>query len=152
MLSDPAKLTLLVVLTVSCLSTILFAPSTTMHNSSMKVLSPPLRQFCMTPRDAAQECRKTKSEQEDKRSCNLFDKNVVKCENVVRRAFRHMNLGGCPFQIKALTLCEDEWCHQDPISCNKRCSGVREALSSCIQQQVASYLERNGLNADGTAA
>ncbi|KAG7347006.1 hypothetical protein IV203_006075 [Nitzschia inconspicua] len=119
----------------------------------MKILSPPLLQFCKASRDAAQNCRKQIDNSFSNQDCILLDKNVVKCESAVKQAFQHINLRGCPFQIKALTLCEDEWCHlQDPKSCTKECSAVREALSSCIQQQVSHYFERSDLTTNGTPA
>jgi hypothetical protein len=117
----------------------------------MKVLSPPLRQFCKAPRDAAQDCQED-GHNKDKQACKLLNKNIIDCEFVVKRAFRHINLGGCPFYIKALTLCEDEWCHQDPKSCAEECSGVREALSTCIQEYVTKYFVTNGMKPDGTPA
>jgi hypothetical protein len=139
---------LLLVLTVSCLSTMFISPSTTMLNSNMKVLSPSMLQFCKVPRDAAQDCRKAVYNK-DKQACTVVDRVLVNCENVVKRAFRHVNLGGCPFHIRALTLCEDEWCHQDPKSCAVECLGVREALSTCIQQHVTNYFFTNGMMPDG---
>lgn len=154
LLSDQAKLVLLLGLTAACLSTIFFSPSTTMHNSNMKVLSPPLQQFCKAAGDAVKECQKSKeSSGNQKMDCASLETHVANCEKTVRRAFRDINLGGCPFPIKSLTLCEDEWCRgrSDPTSCAEECSGVREQLSSCIQQHVSRYFEWAGLQNDGTA-
>jgi hypothetical protein len=146
MLSDPTKLLLLAICMVACLGTLFTSPSITMGNAAMRVLAPPVRQHCMAPRQAANKCSK-----ESKAPCPDLDKVVVKCQSVVERAYRHINLGGCPFEIKALTLCEAEWCQSgDGASCERECSNVRESLSSCIQRQVAAFLNRNGIEKDGT--
>lgn len=145
---------LLMGLTAACLSTMFFSPSTTMHNSNMKVLSPPLQQFCKAARVDAQECRKTNDSNGNQiMHCSLLEKQVAKCEKTVRRAFQDINLGGCPFPIRSLTLCEDEWCRgrSDPTSCDEECSGVREQLSSCIQQHVSRHFEWAGLKNNGSA-
>lgn len=152
MISDRSKLLLLVVLTVVCLGTIFTSPSTTMGNPNMRVLSPPVRQFCKAPREAAADkgCSNAKHSSEKPQECSSLMKAVQTCDRMLQRAFQHINLGGCPFQIKAVTLCEDEWCRHDPKSCMEECSGVRESLSVCTQQQVSSYFQRHGLKENGT--
>jgi len=103
--------------------------------------------------DAFSECssRSGKDNGEElKQKCARLKQSERKCEKAVRDAFRYVNLGGCPFEIKALTMCEDDWCHQDPNSCIRECSGVREELFSCIEQHVSSFLLKNGLKNDET--
>mmetsp|Transcript_1569 Transcript_1569/g.2916 ORF Transcript_1569/g.2916 Transcript_1569/m.2916 type:complete len:147 (-) Transcript_1569:1013-1453(-) len=145
MLSDLGKLSLLVILTAGCLATMFTSPSTTMHNPNMRVLAPPLGQFCKAPRDSVKQCSK------DKEDCIQSEKSLQNCESVVKQAIRHINLGGCPFQIKALTLCEDEWC-QNPKSCQEECAGVRESLTLCIRDTILSQFQKNGLKEDGARA
>lgn len=142
---DQAKFVLLVTLTVCCLRTIFYAPSTTMHSSSMKVLSPNVQMFCKPFRDAAADCRS----RNEKGSCLRMEESVEKCNTSVKNAYQHINLGGCPFHIKAVTLCEDEWCRHDPNACESECSSVAEKLASCVQQHVYSYFQRNGLENNG---
>ena len=146
MLSDPMKLLLLAICTLACLGTLFTSPSITMENAAMRVLSPSVRQFCDAPLQAARECSA-----ESRASCRDLEKVVKECQSVVQKAYRHINLGGCPFQIKALTLCEAEWCRTgDMSSCERECSAVRESLSKCTRRQVEMFLHRNGLEKDGT--
>lgn len=147
MFSDRAKLLLLVASTALFLGTLLTSPSTTTNNPNMRVLVAPVRQFCKAPREAATACSKRGEHQTE---CARLTQSVQTCDRVLKGAFRDINLGGCPFQIKAVTLCEDEWCRHDPKSCLEECSSVKAFLASCIQRHVASYFQRNGLKEDGT--
>lgn len=158
---DHVKLLVLLALTVICIGTLFTSQSIAMRNPSMRVLTAGGRntpqKFCMEPRKAARECEKrTKTDTNDsskrKENCNNDRLTVQKCEKVVNRAFSDINMGGCPKKIKLMTLCEDEWCHQDPASCQKECAGVRENLSVCIRQRIMHYFNWNGLRENGTTA
>jgi hypothetical protein len=146
MVPDRVKLLLLSVVTGLSLGSIITSPSITMNNPNMRVLAAPVRQFCKAPREAAKGCNSGSDKQTE---CNILTNSVRTCDQVLQQAFHNINLRGCPFEIKAVTLCEDEWCRQDPKSCFKECSGVRESLSSCIQGHVVSYFQRSGLTNDG---
>jgi hypothetical protein len=154
--TDITKLILLGIVTAACLGTIFISPTTTMNNPNMRILASNTRQFCKVPREAVQKCsnnNKKKNHDNSDVNCNQAEQSLQKCQNVVNRAFQHINLGGCPHQIKALTLCEDEWCNSHDVkSCQEECNGVREPLSVCIRQHVTSFFQRNGLNDDGSLA
>ena len=151
--SDRAKLALLLAATALCLGTIFNAPSTTMNNPKMRVLAAPVRQFCKAPREAAAKaCSADQNISEHRTQCTVLTTSMQRCERVVQRAFRDINLGGCTLQIKAVDLCEGEWCRNGSRaeSCSEECSSVRESLSGCVKQQVSLTFRRNGLNEDGT--
>jgi hypothetical protein len=148
MLSDRAKLLMLAISMLACLGTLITSPSISMGNAAMRVLSAPVRKHCMAPRKAANKCST-----EAKTPCTDLDKVVTKCERVAKRAYQHINLGGCPFEIKAVTLCEAEWCHSgglDGSACQRECANAKESLTTCIERQVSSFFRRNRLKIDGT--
>ena len=103
-------------------------------------------------------------EQQQQQQCDTYRNNVQKCQKVAKRAFRDINMKGCPKQIKLVTLCEDEWCsghfttgtyignhnHQTSTSCQKECAGVQDSLELCIKQRIMIVFKQNGLNEDGT--
>ena len=158
-LPDYAKLLLLFLITTASLSTLLTSPSITMGNAKMRVLSPQPQQFCTAPRKRARECENAAAAEDNNKDggtlkCNYLTEAVHQCEKMVERAYRSINLGGCPFQIKSLTLCEDEWCHnvspQGIKSCQDECAQVRRSLATCVEQRVIERFRWNGLNEDGT--
>jgi len=146
MLSDAIKLLILALAVTACLCTLFTSPSTTTGNGSMKRLAPPVRQHCATARKSASKCSS-----ESQAQCHDLEEVVLKCENAVKKAYQHINLGGCPFEIKALTLCEAEWCLMDDLaSCDRECANVKESLSNCVQGELTSFFRRNGLEDNGT--
>jgi hypothetical protein len=165
---DSLKLFFVLALTFASMGTLFTSPSISMKNPSMLTASSSTsggrsaQRFCMAPMKALKECEKRQSkilkeEEEEEEQCNdINDRrlNVQICDMVVQRAFADINMSGCPKQIKFVTLCEDEWCHQksstDRKSCQKECAGVRESLNVCINQRMMKYFKWNGLQEDGT--
>jgi hypothetical protein len=157
---DHVKFFCLLALTVVCIGSFFTSQSIAMANPSMRVLSAvdrDMQTFCAEPRKAARNCEKmTNADTSDnfskrKEDCTPYRETAQKCDKVVQNAFRYINMGGCPKQIKLLTLCEDEWCrNQDPASCHQECAGVRKNLSLCVQEKVRHYFKRNKLKANGT--
>jgi hypothetical protein len=158
-----AKLALLLCITAGCLSTFFTSPSITMWDANMRVLSPTspqARQFCNVPRKKASDCEGPtndpgqEKQDEEKKTCSSLLLDAQKCDTLVKRSYRNINLEQCTYHIKSLTLCEDEWCvgySADEIkSCGEECSGLRESLTTCIQKNVLDSFRRNGLNEDGT--
>jgi hypothetical protein len=142
-LSDRIKVGIMAVGYAICLATVWTAPSITMGDASMLRLTPPIRQHCKAAQIAVNQCRSGTG-------CQTLKADEMKCEQVVREAYRHINLGGCPMELKAWTLCEVEWC-QDRSACLSECAGVRDSLQTCKEKIVASYFERHSLQKDGTA-
>eukprot|EP00980_Cylindrotheca_fusiformis_P003118 scaffold721_cov131-Cylindrotheca_fusiformis.AAC.8 len=149
MVSDQTKIALLAICTIACLGTFFTSSSIAMGNAGMRILSPQTRQHCAAPNRAASECQK------EGKSCASQAAVATKCKEAVKRAYRHINLGGCPSEIKALSLCEEEWCHSVGLpsdsSCVQECSKVREGLNSCVERQTQVYFKKYGLRKNGTA-
>jgi hypothetical protein len=141
--SDRIKVGILAMGYVICLATVWTAPSITMGDASMRRITPPIRQLCKAPQIAANQCHSGPG-------CRALKADTVKCQQTAREAYRYINLGGCSMEIKALTLCEAEWC-QDHSACLSECAGVRHSLQTCKETIVASYFERHSLEKDGTA-
>ncbi|VEU37042.1 unnamed protein product [Pseudo-nitzschia multistriata] len=129
-----------------------------MGNPSMRVLATGVEKFCIESQEKAIHCEKSMKKDPmgssmTTENCSSHQKTAQKCEKVVRKAFHDINMGGCPKQIKILTLCEDEWCHQhDTTSCQKECAVVRQQLSICVKQRVMHHFKRNGLKENGSSA
>jgi hypothetical protein len=129
--------------TVFFLGTLFTSPSIAMGNAAMRKLSPNIRHHCMKQNRAVSQCKSG----DDSNSCADLQKNAVECEKVVRLAYRHINLGGCPYEIKFVTLCEHEWCTTiaDKESCRSECSSIRESLDNCITRHILNYFRKNGI-------
>eukprot|EP00536_Pseudo-nitzschia_multiseries_P017228 jgi/Psemu1/49932/gm1.49932_g len=149
---DHVKLLLLATTTTACIGTLFTSQTISMGNASMRVLSAENGKFCKDHRKKARECETEANDSgmnSPKRteSCIIYRQNAQKCATVVRMAFRNINMSGCPKEIKMLTLCEDEWCHQqDPSFCQKECTGVRQRLSICVQQRVMIFFNQYEIN------
>ena len=74
--------------------------------------------YCQTQRKNARAC---------KENCKEPHYQLEKCESTLKQAVRRINLGGCPFQIQAVALCEQEWCTggASMMECQEECSTVR---------------------------
>lgn len=146
MLSDPAKLIFLAVCMTVSLGSFLTSPSIAMSNAAMRKLAPKTRQHCSKQMKAVDQCKPNS----DPDNCIGLQQAALTCEKVVKKVYQHINLGGCPYEIKAVTLCEDEWCSMsrkpaDIESCRKECSVVRETLNTCIATQVSTFFRKYGL-------
>ena len=61
-------------------------------------------------------------------------------------------MGGCPYQIQSLTMCEVEWCgkESDVTACTNECKRARETLDVCVKKHVQHVFQKNGMAMDGT--
>jgi hypothetical protein len=139
MLSDPAKLVLLGLCFIGCLATLFTSPGLSMGNAELRSLNPPVDRLCKKPREEAKKC---------------VGPRVTKCEKAISQAYKDINMGGCPHELKTVTLCEAEWCQPgaspDRSACKRECGNVREDLQTCIQKHVEQYFSKHGLENDGT--
>jgi hypothetical protein len=146
MLSDPAKLVLLGLCFIGCLATLFTSPGLSMGNAELRSLNPPVDRLCKKPREEAKKC----VEQGE----GLKRPRVTKCEKAISQAYKDINMGGCPHELKTVTLCEAEWCQPgaspDRSACKRECGNVREDLQTCIQKHVDQYFSKHGLENDGT--
>jgi len=157
---DHVKFLCLVALTIVCIGSFFTSQSIAMGNPSMRVLTMGdgnTQNFCTEPRKAARDCEIKNADTSDnfyerKENCKMYRETAQKCDKTVQNAFSDINMGGCPKQIKLLTLCEDEWCHQqDPTSCRQECAKVKKNLSLCVQKIIMHYFKRNKLKENGTS-
>jgi len=159
---------------IICLLTVWTSPSLWLGSASVPTLSPNLSQWCHKAKSLAKECdQKAKTmtteagvttEKESSSSSTSSSSSICQshhevsrqCENVVQKAYRKINLGGCTWEIKSSYACEEEWCHSisspssSSSSCQTECQGVRDSLNTCIQKVVTNYFQSYGFEKDGT--
>jgi len=79
---------------------------------------------------------------------------VRRCERAATKAYAWIYMGGCPFQIQANTICSLEWCGgnsgSDRDDCERECKIVKDKLDACIQGNIDTYFNWEGLNSNGT--
>lgn len=154
MLSDHAKLALLVACLTGCFCTFWTSSSVLMGRKDLGTLRAPLSEICREPREIAKRCLETKEDESP--FCGKALAQASKCEETVKRAYQNINMGGCARQIQALTICENEWCdsekgnRQAEEACLKECSRVRQSLDRCTKKNVVSFFQRSGLEENGT--
>jgi hypothetical protein len=143
MLSDRSKVGILFLCYTICIVTLWTSPSISLGSGSLRSLTPPFQLHCHAARNAARECTST---------CEPLQNAAHRCDEVVRRAYRHVNLGGCASYLKISNACEDEWCQRgmDQNACRTECHGVRDALDKCTKGVVNDYFRKYGLEKDGT--
>lgn len=119
-----------------------------MGHKDLSVLGAPVARFCRLPREALKACLDLSGDL----SCAEQSAVSTKCEQTVQKAYRHINMGGCPYQIQSVTICEVEWCGKetDIAACSKECKVVRETLDVCVKRHVHHFLQRFGMTMDGT--
>ena len=113
----------------------------------MKKLTPRFFDYCKIPTQAMKSCHK-----KDAPSCQKEHADAEKCHTVVAEAYRYINLGGFPWELRSASACEAEWCdgvRRQP-SCEQECTGVRAELNSCVDRQIHNFFKKRGLDSDGT--
>jgi hypothetical protein len=136
-LTERVKVILLFACFFLSLATLFTSSSFEMGEGDLPVLRPNIIQYCQSQvtQDAA--CVGNSSKE-----CAVVETKLKLCQRAVQRAYRRINLGGCPFQIQQNTLCENEWCSRGSKKelCDEECTQVRSQLSSCVEGVVHSYL------------
>jgi len=144
MLTDARKLILLAVCLVFCIGSYFTSSSV-----DSKKLSPRYFEHCLVPTQAKKACHK-----KDVPACREEDVAAEKCHEVVAEAYRYINLGGCPWELRSAAGCEAEWCseHRSPgdRSCEEECTGVKDNLTSCVDRRIHEFFKKRGLDSDGT--
>lgn len=142
MLTDGRKLILLALCIVGCIGSYFTSTSV-----DIKKLSPRYFEHCLVPTQVMKACHK-----KDVPACNEEHAWAEKCHAVVSEAYRYINLGGCPWELRSVSLCEAEWCDgvRRDRSCEEECTGVRKKLTSCVNRQVQNFFKKRGLDSDGT--
>ena len=124
-----------------------------MGDRDLETLEAQVDPFCKEPRNSVEKC--LEKQQEESLSCSSPLQQASKCEQAVQRAFRHINMAGCPREIQAVTICDVEWCEygrgdrEAQEACQNECLAVRETLDACIKTHVISFFKRYGLEENG---
>ena len=145
MLSDRVKMLLPALIVCVCLATMFTSSSIIMSNADMSTLRPPVNQLCRNALSAKAACKASQNQ-----NCRDADDAAYKCERAVRKAYQHINFGGCPYEIKAVTLCKAEWCQVPDGACQRECAGVTEQMNQCVKKNVRNFFQWHGLQDDGT--
>lgn len=153
MISDRTKLWMLGVAFFGCLATFFTSSSRMMAHKDLGTTQPQINQYCKEPREQVKKCL----EKETDEKCSSLLKQATKCEEATQKAFAKVNMGGCPREIQAVTICEVEWCediqHGDAKAqeaCHNECFAVRQSLNECAKRHVLNYFERYGMEENGT--
>ena len=174
MLTDQSKLFLLLACLSICLGTFWTShafPTTTITTGEADVRLHTSPKFCNIPRATWNACTSatstagsgagnggtttTTSSSTSTSTCTTQFKMLTTCENVVQKAYRHINMAGCPSEIQAVHRCESEWCSKDdgePVVCQKECQVSRKVLEECVKRHVHRWFQKHGLDVDGTIA
>jgi hypothetical protein len=141
-LTERVKVILLLACFFLSLATLFTSSSFEMGGRDLPVLRPNIVQYCQVQLTQAAACAGNSSNE-----CTATERKLKLCQLAVQRAYRRINLGGCPFQIQQKTLCENEWCSRGSKKnlCDEECTQVRSQLSSCVEGVVHSCLEGAGL-------
>lgn len=149
---DQTKLYLLFFSYLLFLSTLFTSSSFSLGHRTIQTMSAPVHRFCRTPRNEVKKCL---DGQDGDQQCKSQLNQASKCESVLKRAFRYINMGGCPYEIQSVAVCETEWCEgvqadkQGQADCRKECAKARKALDQCVQGHVTTFYARAGLQENG---
>lgn len=171
---EKAKLALLAGLFLVCLGSIATSQkSFQMGTRDLPLLQPQVRKFC----EAIFKARKTnncrKGQQSDvvagtdtttsSNNCQEILQQASSCETAVTQAYRTINMGGCPHEMRDVTLCELERCggyhgisvvhNHLPTSramdatmgCVHHCDAFKKTLETCVTKHVQHELKQYGL-------
>jgi hypothetical protein len=131
-----------------------------MRSKELQLLENPLfGRYCQGPRTAVQTCL----EGTHHNDCTKVLAASKHCEDTLRKAYRHVNMAKCVYEIQALTICQVEWCddenknslHEDSAgsvtqSCQKKCKNARETLDACTKGHVQFLFQKLGVtNVEG---
>lgn len=118
-------------------------------------LQPQVQRFCSLIQKAKSKCLdRQKSGSRPVDYCQDIIHHASQCPYVVQQAYRYINMGGCPYELRDVTLCELERCGgyhgsgHDPFSqegCVQHCDHIRKQLEACVRKSVEYYLQKYGL-------
>ena len=160
-LREKAKLGLLLGSFLICgLSLLTSQKSFEMGTRDLPVLQPQVTKFCHTYVQARnRQCHRgaAGSSQQLLRpddattsmissSCRVIEQHVSQCEKAVQKAYRSINMGGCPHELRDVTLCELERCggyHGVSVIYNHLQQGGLDSSSSSYQVSSSGTRNRN---------
>ena len=121
----------------------------------MHRLNPPVTKICKEPKQRLEKCLQGVSPPDGKSQtakipeCQSWLEASEKCETVVVRAYRSINMGGCVREIESEEICSEE-CDDNPKSseCNQNCKKEKDALASCVKSYLQRYFQKAGIDVD----
>ena len=144
---DHLKLGLLLFCFLACLSSLWTSPSFELGTIRVPTLAPNLKQWCKNQTIGLRECHKKEGDSSrDPNHCKDATVTLQTCENVIRKAYRYINLGGCLVDNQMLARCRSEWCEEHgqqkhhQLDCEKECALAKRNLDQCIERVVTKYL------------
>ena len=163
MLKDQIKILMLLMSYLLCLASIFTShKSFQMGPREMPILKPQVARFCSTIFKERNKCRKNPNSQAD---CPKIQQQASHCESGVKKAYQTINAGGCPYQLRDVTLCELERCGgyhgvsvleaqngnnrhagMDAVEgCMHHCDAARKKLDKCVLDKVEEKLKKHGI-------
>ena len=164
MLPEKVKLALLIGSYVVCVGSLFTShKSFQMGPRDLPILKPQVNRFCTSVFKARNKCRKNANATPE---CSKINQQSTQCESAVKHAYKKINGGGCPFQLRDVTLCELERCggyhgvsvlesqndsnNRNAVwdsveGCMHHCDAVRKQLDKCVVDKVERQLKKYGI-------
>ena len=179
---EKAKLGLLLGSLLICgLSLLTSQKSFEMGTRDLPLLQPQVHKFCKSSFKARNKCQtpiknnnapQQEQSQSSNAECREIQQQASQCEKAVQKAYRSINMGGCPHELRDVTLCELERCggyHGVSVihnhlhgmdqttqnngrtsgatagGCVEHCRVVHDTLETCVTQHVQKQLQQYGI-------
>ena len=168
---EQAKLALLVGSLLICLGSLLTSQkSFQMGSRDLPLLQPQVQKFCKSIFRARNKCLPRQPSNAAvatttttiTATCQDVLQQASHCETAVQQAYRSINMGGCPHELRDVTLCELERCggyhgvsvihnhlpnrNMDATGgCVEHCDAVKKTLETCVTQHVQQHLRQYGI-------
>jgi len=138
-----------------------------MGSRELPRLQPQIHKFCSKFLKALNKCQQQQQQQQQHLSTNpssscsdVTFQQVTQCETAVQQAYRHINMGGCPHELRDVALCELERCggyhgasvihnhlptsrRQDAtMGCVTHCDRPKEILEMCVTKHVQDKMKQ----------
>ena len=126
------KLALLAFCLGVCFISYVMSPNTTLGHAPLQVLRPMPRKHCRLDQSEAMKCPK-----EDTACHQRVSQAMQTCHQVVKLAYQHVNLGGCPLQLQAVSLCQAEWCSHSNSIQSLLIQHFLQSISDLISNYIA---------------
>jgi hypothetical protein len=165
MFQEKLKLAVLLGSYIFCVLTLFTShKSFQMGPRDLPILKPQPQRFCSSVFRSQTRCQKDPQSSDQ---CPKINHQASQCEAAVRQAYRKINAGGCPYELREVTLCELERCGgyhgisvlesqnsnnrnkngmMDAVEgCMHHCDAARKQLDKCVLDIVEKKLQKYGI-------
>ena len=170
-------------LLICALSLLTSQKSFDMGTRDLPLLQPQIHKFCKASFKARNKCQTSNHSNNNNNpqqqpasssnaACRDSQQQASQCEKAVQKAYRSINMGGCPHELRDVTLCELERCggyhgvsvihnhlhgmdQTTPTNgrtsrataggCVEHCQVARTTLETCVTQHVQKQLRHYGI-------